>query len=95
VRHSGCSEADLEFRAEPDGLMLVVSDNGKGFDAARDSDGHGLQSMRERTGGLGGHLQVISSPGHGTLLIVNIPFAEPGQAPFLHEYAVTKRRDRA
>ena len=32
VRHSACTEADLEFRADERALMLRVSDNGRGFD---------------------------------------------------------------
>jgi len=67
VRHSGCTEADLELRDEPDGLVLVVSDNGRGFDVSRNADGHGLVSMRERTEGLGGVFDVLSTPGEGTL----------------------------
>jgi PAS domain S-box-containing protein len=94
VRHSGCTEADLEFGAEPDCLVLVVSDNGRGFDASQSGDGHGLQSMRERTQGLGGHFEIVSHPGRGTLLTFRIPFVEHGSSASLHEYAVTKRHGR-
>jgi PAS domain S-box-containing protein len=76
VRHSVCSHAELEFRAGPDGLVLVVSDNGRGFDVAGAGDGHGLLSMRERTEGLGGRFEVLSQPGTGTLLTFTIPFAD-------------------
>jgi len=90
VRHSGCTEADLELRVEPDGLVLVVSDNGRGFDVSRNADGHGLASMRERTEGLGGVFDVLSRPGEGTLLSFRIPFAHDSP----HEYAVTRGRSR-
>jgi PAS domain S-box-containing protein len=93
VRHSACTEAALEFRAEPDGLVLVVSDNGRGFDVRRASDGHGLLSMRQRTEALGGRFEVISTPGEGTLLSFTIPFADHIHAP--HEYAVTNSPHRA
>jgi signal transduction histidine kinase len=93
VRHSACTEAALEFRAEPDGLVLVVSDNGRGFDLRRASDGHGLLSMRQRTEALGGRFEVISTPGEGTLLSFTIPFADHIHAP--HEYAVTNSPHRA
>ena len=75
VRHSGCTRAELEFRAGPDGLVLVVSDDGRGFDTAGASAGHGLASMRERTEALGGDLQLLSRAGHGTLLVFTIPLA--------------------
>ncbi len=90
VRHSGCTAADLELRAEADGLVLVVSDNGRGFDAAREANGHGLASMRERTEGLGGTFDVLSKMGEGTLLAFRIPFARDSP----HEYAVTRTHPR-
>jgi len=76
VRHSACSHADLEFRATPDALVLVVSDNGRGFDAASGADGHGLLSMRDRAAGLGGRVEMLSQPGEGALLAFTIPLAE-------------------
>jgi PAS domain S-box-containing protein len=76
VRHSRCSEAELEFSINPGGLVLRVSDNGHGFNLAAASDGHGLRSMRERTEALGGTLEVVSQPGRGTLLVFTILLAD-------------------
>jgi signal transduction histidine kinase len=73
VRHSGCGEADLELRAEPGALILRVHDNGRGFDPIATPGGHGLISMRRRAEGLGGQLELVSEPGHGTTLTVRIP----------------------
>jgi PAS domain S-box-containing protein len=76
VRHSECTEADLEFSADERALMLRVSDNGRGFDPSSIAAGHGLRSMRERTEALGGHLDVLSRPGTGTTLSFVIPFID-------------------
>jgi two-component system sensor kinase FixL len=96
VRHSGCTEADLEFRADQHGFVLRVRDNGRGFDPASATTGHGLRSMRERTEALGGHLDVWSCPGSGTVLTFTIPLADhPNSAPgpaSPHEYAVTHKQ---
>jgi signal transduction histidine kinase len=70
VRHSGCQQADIEFRVEHGRLTLNVSDDGKGFDGEEESDGHGLVSMRERAKALGGDLEVISHNGDGTTVIL-------------------------
>jgi signal transduction histidine kinase len=80
VRHSGCTEADIEFRAEADGLFLKLSDNGRGFDISQKSSGHGLASMHERTEGLGGKLEISSREGEGTALTLTIPFIHQDQA---------------
>jgi PAS domain S-box-containing protein len=79
VRHSGCSEADLEFGVTAEGLVLHVSDNGRGFVEDAASAGHGLRSMRERTAALGGDMQMESRPGVGTILTFTIPLTDRGQ----------------
>jgi PAS domain S-box-containing protein len=94
ARHSGCSEAILEFRTDARGLLLQVADNGRGFDVSRPYAGHGLRSMRERIEALGGRFDAVSTPGRGTTLTFTIPFGDSKdrpeeQAVYPHEYAVT------
>jgi len=79
VRHSGCSHADIEFRAEAEGLVLRLSDDGRGFDASQKSTGHGLASMRERTEGLNGTLEIVSREDEGTTLAFTIPLIHEDQ----------------
>jgi signal transduction histidine kinase/ligand-binding sensor domain-containing protein len=73
VRHSGCSKAEVEFRADEERLRLVMSDNGKGFNLAQKSRGHGLLSMQERCKALGGELTIDSQPAGGTTISLMIP----------------------
>ncbi len=75
VRHSGCTEAEIEFRVADDWLALRVSDNGAGFDASRQSDGHGLMSMRDRARETGGEFEVLSGNGKGTTVNLKLPFS--------------------
>jgi PAS domain S-box-containing protein len=76
VRHSGCTRADIIFRVEEDWLILKVSDNGKGFDPASHSEGHGVLSMSERARDAGGQFEVISNPGEGTTVQLRLPFGQ-------------------
>ncbi|MEP7338232.1 MAG: two-component regulator propeller domain-containing protein [Acidobacteriota bacterium] len=73
AKHSGCTEADIEFQINADALTLVTRDNGAGFDLAERRDGHGLQSMRERAEALGGSFQIVSEPGLGTAVTLSVP----------------------
>jgi glucose-6-phosphate-specific signal transduction histidine kinase len=57
VRDSACSQPELEFRADAHGLMVRVSDNGRGFSTGGEGTGHRLRSMCERSEALGGHLE--------------------------------------
>jgi signal transduction histidine kinase len=76
VRHSECTEAEIEFRvAVGQGLFLKLSDNGHGFDVSGKSGGHGLASMRARTEGLGGKIEVVSAPDEGSVLTFRIPLS--------------------
>jgi len=55
-------------------IEFEVSDDGCGFDpgAVADKGGLGLTSIRERTAGLGGALSLMSAPGQGTTLKVDV-----------------------
>jgi ligand-binding sensor domain-containing protein/signal transduction histidine kinase len=73
VRHSQCSHAEIEVQVAGDRLRLEVRDDGRGFDKGRDHGGHGLESMRRRARDLGGSLDVLSQPGRGTTVRLEIP----------------------
>ena len=73
VRHSGCTKAEIELCLSADCLVLVLSDNGHGFDVLRESSGHGLMSMRERAKELGGTLTITSRDDQGTSVTLTVP----------------------
>src|SRR4029453_18872184 len=76
VKHSGLTESKIEFVLNDREFKLTISDNGRGFDPALESDGHGLMSMRERTHAIGGQLNVESKPGKGTIITLTVPRAD-------------------
>lgn len=59
--------------AAGESIRLVVQDDGKGFDPAACGGGLGLIGMRERVEGLAGTFRVVSVPGAGTTVTVNLP----------------------
>lgn len=73
VRHSDCTNAEIEFQLADDAMLLTLIDNGNGFDPSRQNDGHGLLSMRERAGDIGGRFEITSSEGTGTTIILEVP----------------------
>ena len=57
---------------------MEIADDGVGFDPNGPFPGHlGLRSMRERALAVGGSLEVISSRGQGTRIVVRVPSAHP------------------
>jgi PAS domain S-box-containing protein len=65
-------EVILERRA--DSVLLVVEDDGIGFDAGEEANGRGfgLVGMRERAALVGGSLEIESARGQGTTVFVRI-----------------------
>jgi ligand-binding sensor domain-containing protein/two-component sensor histidine kinase len=74
ARHSACSSIDIELQVEKSWLVLVIKDNGKGFDPGAMSEGNGLVNMKRRADHLGGAFQVTSSEGKGTEIRLKVPY---------------------
>jgi two-component system, NarL family, sensor kinase len=76
-KHAGATAVDMELRASDRGVVLLLADNGAGFDPDREpGDGQGLRGMRERVRLLAGRLRVQSRPGRGTKITVHVPLTE-------------------
>jgi two-component system, NarL family, sensor kinase len=76
VKHAQATEAEVELRCDASGVLLRVSDDGRGFDMATRPDArtsYGLRSMSERAELIGGRLTVSSRPGIGTTVTVTVP----------------------
>jgi signal transduction histidine kinase len=75
ARHAHASAVTVLLSSRRSGLQLAVSDNGKGFDPSRSRDhpSLGLASMRERVRLLRGELDIESTAGRGTTVIVWVP----------------------
>jgi len=75
--HSGAHEARVLLDYRPSSLRVMIFDDGRGFDAeealAEPGEHLGLIGMRERASSLGGHLEIRSVPGQGTVVEVEVP----------------------
>ena len=77
VRHSGARSVDVKLGRAGDTLILVVGDDGRGFDPGVKSHGHGLASMAARAAALGGSIEIESSPGRGTAVRIAAKLEKP------------------
>lgn len=88
-RHAGASHLLVTVTFGPDELVLSVADDGQGFSleslGEHDSEHLGLLGMRERARLLGGHLDVRSAPGQGTVVEATVRFdvPVPGRGTFV------------
>jgi signal transduction histidine kinase len=72
VRHADATEATVTISARDGSILAEVTDNGRGFDVGT-ARGLGLAGARERTGLVGGRLDVHSRPGRGTTITIEVP----------------------
>ncbi len=79
VKHAHASEVRISMELRPEGFMLVVADNGRGFawdpqkgqpvlaaDGSRTAAGNGLVNMQKRLEEIGGCCGWDTAPGEGT-----------------------------
>ncbi len=80
VRHSQGRNIQVDLTMESQELLLNISDDGTGFDPslANALQGHfGITGMKERAAKLGGHIEITSSAGNGTVVLVRLPAVPP------------------
>lgn len=72
-KHAQATQVNIQLSTTANDVNLVIEDNGQGFDANQQSDGFGLQGMRERVAAVSGTLQLETEPGSGCRIIVKLP----------------------
>ncbi|HET7686084.1 MAG TPA: GAF domain-containing sensor histidine kinase [Candidatus Limnocylindria bacterium] len=75
ARHASATKARVAVGVEQGLLRLEIEDDGRGFAGAEGTEHghHGLGNMRARSRALGAGLEVRSTPGRGTRIIVTLP----------------------
>ena len=78
ARHAKASRVEVEVTVEGEEVVVVVRDDGRGFDQPavdRVEGGLGLLNMRERLLAVQGSCEIESSPGRGTTVSMYVPLA--------------------
>lgn len=74
AKHAECSKVTVNVDFRPDGMKMLIVDDGKGFEAGKRPKGHyGLLNMKERARKVGGEVDIASTPGEGTTIRLEIP----------------------
>jgi signal transduction histidine kinase len=87
VKHAGASEVRVSLELQPGGFVLLIVDNGRGFDwnrmkervnqspdGVRLAGGNGLLNMRRRMEEVGGHCEWVTAPSEGTRVRLLVAF---------------------
>ena len=71
ARHAGASRVELALTGERDGVVLRITDDGRGLNGS--GEGAGMRGMRERALLIGAHLTLGPAPAGGTEVRLVVP----------------------
>jgi signal transduction histidine kinase len=95
VKYSQATELHLKIQWKGRQLIVVVQDNGKGFDPANVKPGrNGLSNMVERMEELGGSCRITSQPGCGCHVEFGIPLVQASRYTFDRMWGARCFRER-
>jgi signal transduction histidine kinase len=72
-KHAPEAQLTIRLSGADGAVLLEVSDDGPGFDAAEESLGAGLQNMADRVNAVGGSFTLTTAPGAGVRILAKIP----------------------
>jgi signal transduction histidine kinase len=78
AKHSRASRVEVILERRADCVLLILEDDGVGFadaDGDKARQGYGLVGMRERAALVGATMEIESTPGKGTTILVRIAVA--------------------
>ena len=81
IKYAAADTAKIDMSSNSCGTLLIISDDGRGFDVKNSRKGSGLINIRHRAEAFNGTVDIISSPGEGCVLIVRIPTETSLQRP--------------
>lgn len=75
IKHSAATKINICLSQDEGKILLSITDNGVGFKPEQVPDsGMGLSNLQRRTKAIQGELHIISAPGEGTTIVVNVPY---------------------
>jgi len=73
VKYSNARRIEIKFEYKNDQFVLVIADNGLGFDQSTIQRGHGLNNIERRCKDLGGYAELNTTPDSGTKWNITLP----------------------
>ena len=78
AKHSGATKLVLQIHRQEPALVVVVEDDGRGFDRSQISrERNGLTNMVQRMNEVGGQCRIVSQPGKGCRVEFSVPLTRP------------------
>jgi signal transduction histidine kinase len=68
LKYAQASQVQIEVSLKKGKPLIIIKDNGQGFDTCKTTEGNGLKNMARRAGEIRYQLQIGSGPGNGTAI---------------------------
>ncbi len=72
VKYSHATSLDIDLQQTGNDFLIVVTDNGNGFDTYQVRQGNGLGNMKKRAANMGASFSLMSIPGSGTTITLHL-----------------------
>lgn len=80
LKHANATEIDVQLNKNDQELLIVVEDNGKGFNQHKITKGLGLGNLESRVNLLRGEMEIDSLEDQGTSVMVHIPITAAAES---------------
>ncbi|NRR93127.1 tetratricopeptide repeat protein [Winogradskyella undariae] len=74
IKYSKANQVSLLFKYNNENLVVVIRDDGVGFNITNAKKGIGLMNIKSRTESLRGKVKIMSEPNNGTVIEIKIPY---------------------
>ncbi len=76
LKHAAAKNVSLQIGQRNEKIILMMEDDGKGFDINAHKDGYGLNNLYTRTRLMQGTIVIDSKEGKGTSVLIEIPYGK-------------------
>lgn len=73
IKHAAATTLSVQIDKDDTGISVTIEDNGRGFNPTQSAAGLGLRNMQARLSLISATLDIDSSPGRGTLVVIHVP----------------------
>ncbi len=74
LKHADAKIVSLQIGQRDEKIILMIEDDGRGFDMNAHKDGYGLHNLNERIKTMQGIMVIDSQNGKGTSILIEIPY---------------------
>src|SRR6266496_5310261 len=78
LKHAEAKHVSLQIGQRDEKIILMMEDDGKGFDINAHKDGYGLNNLDARAKLMNGTITIDSQPGKGTSVLIEVPYSFNG-----------------